>query len=319
MKILVTGAAGFIGFHLSQKLLEKKVKVVGVDNLNRYYSPKLKKSRLEILKRYPHFSFYKIDISSYSQFKKVFEENKFDKICHLAAQAGVRYSLENPFVYEKSNMVGFLNLLELMRQFKIKNLVFASSSSVYGGIKKIPFKETMPINQPISLYAATKAANELYAYAYHHLFGINAVGLRLFTVYGPWGRPDMATFLFTEAILKGKPIKVFNYGKMKRDFTYIDDIVEAITSALEKVEKLGYEIINLGCSRPVLLLDFIKILEKKLGKKAKKEFLPLQPGDVLATYADISKAKKLLDYQPKVKIEEGLEKFANWYRDYYKV
>lgn len=319
MLYLVTGNAGFIGFHLTKRLLEKGQEVVGVDNLNPYYDPKLKRARLAILKKFPHFSFYQVDIAYKEELAKVFAENKIDKVCHLAAQAGVRYSLENPYLYEQSNMVGFLNLLELMRKYEVKSLVYASSSSVYGGIKKIPFNEKMKINKPISLYAATKAANELYAHVYHHLYGLNTIGLRFFTVYGPWGRPDMALFLFTKAILEDKPIKVFNQGQMKRDFTYVDDIVDGIMASLNKVSALGYEVFNLGCADPVNLLDFIKTIEKSLGKRAKKEFLPLQPGDVPNTFADVSKAKKLLDYQPRVKIEEGVGEFVNWYREYYKV
>jgi len=317
MVYLVTGSAGFIGFHLAQKLLQENHKVIGVDNLNSYYDPKLKKARLEILKKQPNFSFYQLDIAEFASFEKVFAENKIDKVCHLAAQAGVRYSLENPHIYEQSNMVGFLNLLELMRQYEVKDLVYASSSSVYGGIKEIPFKEEAKINQPVSLYAATKAANELYAHVYHHLYGLNTIGLRFFTVYGPWGRPDMALFLFTKAILENQSIKVFNQGQMKRDFTYIDDITSGIMASLDKVSELGYEVLNLGCADPVNLLDFIKTIEEGLGKKAKKEFLPLQPGDVSNTYADISKAQKLLGYQPKIKIKKGVERFIDWYRKYY--
>ncbi len=317
MKFLVTGSAGFIGFHLSQKLLQENHQVIGVDNLNDYYDPKLKEVRLEILKKFPRFSFYRLDIADSAKLNQVFAENKIDKVCHLAAQAGVRYSLENPHLYEQSNMVGFLNLLELMRKHKVKDLVYASSSSVYGGIEETPFKEEMKIDKPISLYAATKAANELYAYVYHHLYGLNAVGLRFFTVYGPWGRPDMALFLFTKAILKNQPIKVFNNGRMKRDFTYIDDIINGIMAALDKTATLGYEIFNLGCANPVNLLDFINTIEEKLGQEAKKEFLPLQPGDVVNTYADVSKAKKLLDYQPQTKIKDGVGRFIDWYREYY--
>jgi len=317
MKYLITGCAGFIGFHLARNLLQQNNEIVSVDNLNDYYDPKLKKDRLNILKQYDNFSFSQVDITDYQKLEKVFKEYSPKKVCHLAAQAGVRYSLTHPFVYEKTNMLGFLNILELMRKYKIKDLVFASSSSVYGGIKDIPFREDMNINKPISLYAATKAANELYAYVYHHLYGINAIGLRFFTVYGPWGRPDMALFLFTKAILENKPIKVFNYGKMKRDFTYIDDIVNGITSSLDKVSELGYEIFNLGCSDQIKLIDFIKAIEKELGKKAKKNMLPLQPGDVPETYADVTKAKKLLNYQPKVKIKEGVKKFIKWYKRYY--
>lgn len=319
MVYLVTGCAGFIGFHLTQKLLQKNHQVIGVDNLNSYYDPVLKKARLEILKKHANFSFYQLDIAEFASFEKAFAENKIDKVCHLAAQAGVRYSLENPHIYEQSNMVGFLNLLELMRKYQLKDLVYASSSSVYGGIDKIPFSEDMKIDKPISLYAATKAANELYAHVYHHLYGFNTIGLRFFTVYGPWGRPDMALFLFTKAILENQPIKVFNNGKMKRDFTYIDDIVNGILLSLDKAPQLGYEVFNLGCSNQVELISFIEAIENKLGKKAKKEMLPLQPGDVPETYADVSKAKKMLGYQPKVMIKEGIGRFIDWYNEYYEI
>jgi len=318
MIYLITGAAGFIGFSLSKKLLEKGEQIVGVDNLNNYYySQQLKKDRLKILLRYPNFSFHKIDICDSPKLEKVFSKYKPRRVCNLAAQAGVRYSLENPFAYEKSNMLGFLNILELMRKFKIKNLVFASSSSVYGGIDKTPFKENMQINKPISIYAATKAANEIYSYVYHHLFGINCIGLRFFSVYGPWGRPDMALFLFTKSISEGKKISVFNSGKMSRDFTYIDDIVNGIEKSLEKVEKIGYEIINLGQSKPINLNKFISLIEKKLGKKAKKALLPMQKGDVVQTCASILKAKKILGYTPKTSIEKGISNFINWYKEYY--
>lgn len=317
MKYLITGAAGFIGFSLSKKLLENGEQIVGIDNLNNYYSQQLKKDRLKILLKYPNFSFYKVDICDYPMLEKVFLKNKPRIVCNLAAQAGVRYSLENPFAYEKSNMLGFLNVLELMRKFKIKNLVFASSSSVYGGINKTPFKENMPINKPISVYAATKAANEFYAYVYHHLFGINCIGLRFFSVYGPWGRPDMALFLFTKSISEGKKISVFNFGKMSRDFTYIDDIVNGVEKSLKKVEKIDYEIINLGQSKPINLNKFINLIEKNLGKKAKKDLLPMQKGDVVQTCASILKAKKILGYTPKTSIEKGISNFINWYKEYY--
>lgn len=318
MTYLVTGCAGFIGFHLSKKLLESGGSVVGVDNLNDYYDPQLKRDRLKILSSYENFAFHKLDISDFEDLRKIFSKYKFNKICNLAAQAGVRYSFKNPFVYEKSNVLGFLNVLELMKDFNVKDLVYASSSSVYGDIKEFPFSEEMKINKPVSLYAATKASNELFAYTYHKLYKINTVGLRFFTVYGPWGRPDMAYFSFTEDILKDRSIKVFNYGKMKRDFTYIDDIVNGIVSALEKTKKLRHKVINLGNSNPVSLRYFIKCLEKKLNKKAIKEFLPLQKGDVLETYADLKLAKKNLGYKPTIKIDAGLSNFVDWYADYYK-
>lgn len=316
--ILVTGCAGFIGFHTAKSLLDKGYFVVGVDNLNKYYEPKLKLARLKILKTNNSFRFYKKDICNYKGLDKIFTDCKPEVVCHLAAQAGVRYSVENPMMYEHSNSLGFLTILELLRKHKIKKIVFASSSSIYGGIKNVPYVETMNVNKPESLYAATKAANELYAYSYYQLYGINAVGLRFFTVYGPWGRPDMAVFLFTEAIINNKPIKVFNYGKMKRDFTYIDDVVSGIVRAIEKVGKLKFEIINLGNSSPVELNRFIEVIEGNLGKKAEKELLPKQPGDMLETFADIRKANKLLDYSPTTTIETGVKNFVEWYRENYK-
>lgn len=310
----MTGAAGFIGAHVVKALVERGDEVVGVDNFNDYYNPQLKADRISIfLKNYP-VKIYRLDIADANELKKVFAENQIDKICHLAAQAGVRYSLENPGVYISANIVGTHNILESCRQFGIKHLVFASSSSVYGNNDKIPFAETDPVDRPISLYAATKKSNELEAYTYHHLFGLNAVGLRFFTVYGPWGRPDMAYFKFSDLISQGKPIDVYNQGNLKRDFTYVDDIVAGIKKAIDYCR--GYEIFNLGNNQPVVLHDFIEILEKHLGQKARKNFLPLQPGDVLATYADIIKAKKILDWEPQTKIEDGLHKFVAWYREY---
>lgn len=317
MYILITGAAGFIGFHLSKKLLEEDNVVIGVDNLNNYYSSVLKKDRLKILEKHSSFSFYKVNIADFKAIKKVFEKHKIDVICHLAAQAGVRYSLENPFVYEQSNVLGTLNILEIMRKKDINKLVYASSSSVYGGIKKIPFDEQMDIDKPISLYAATKAATELFVETYCHLFGFKCVGLRYFTAYGPWGRPDMAYFLFTDAIVKGKPIKVFNCGNMKRDFTYIDDVIEGTISAIEKVDQFNHEVFNLGYGDPVNLLDFIKCIEDALGKKTQKKMLPMELGDIKETHADISKAQRFLNYQPKIMINEGVKKFVEWYKYYY--
>jgi len=316
MKILVTGGAGFIGFHLAKKLSEKD-EIVIVDNLSDYYDIKLKEARLEQIK--DKVEFHKIDISDFSSLKKIFEKYEFDLICHIAAQAGVRYSLINPWAYEKSNILGTLNIFELAKKFNIKKVIYASSSSVYGGNKKVPFSEEDKVDKPISLYAATKIANELMAHTYHHLYKIDMVGLRYFTVYGPFGRPDMAMFKFTKNIFEDKPIEVYNFGNMKRDFTYIDDIVEGTIKAINfclNNEDIC-EIINLGNSKPVELNYFIELLEKEIGKEAKKNLLPLQPGDVLKTYADITKAKKLLGWEPKTEIEEGVKKFVEWYRDYY--
>lgn len=315
--VLVTGAAGFIGFHLSKALLESGHKVIGVDNLNPYYDVSLKNARLEILKDYDRFHFYKVDLQDMEALKKAFTEGEPEVICNLAAQAGVRYSLTDPFSYQKSNLEGFLNILELARNTKTRNLVYASSSSVYGSNRKVPFSVKDRVDNPISLYAATKKANELMAHAYHHLYGVPCTGLRYFTVYGPWGRPDMALFLFTDAILKGRPIDVYNYGKMRRDFTYIDDVVEGTVAALHRPS--GYAIFNLGNSKPVELMDFIRVLEMELGMEAEKNLLPIQPGDVPETAADISESREMLGYEPKVSIEEGIKRFVSWYRNYYRV
>jgi len=316
MKLLVTGGAGFIGFYLAKKLSEKE-EVVSVDNLSDYYDIKLKEARLEQIK--DRIEFHKIDISDFSSLKKIFEKYEFDLICHIAAQAGVRYSLINPWAYEKSNILGTLNIFELAKKFNIKKVIYASSSSVYGSNKKVPFSEEDRVDKPISLYAATKIANELMAHTYHHLYKIDMVGLRYFTVYGPFGRPDMAMFKFTKNIFEDKPIEVYNFGNMKRDFTYIDDIIDGTIKAINfclNNEDIC-EIINLGNSKPVELNYFIALLEKEIGKEVKKNFLPLQPGDVLETYADITKAKKILGWEPKTEIEEGVKKFVEWYRDYY--
>jgi len=316
MKILVTGGAGFIGFYLAKKLSEKD-DVVIVDNLSDYYDVKLKEDRLEQIK--DKVEFHKIDISDFSSLKKIFEKYEFDLICHIAAQAGVRYSLINPWAYEKSNILGTLNIFELAKKFNIKKVIYASSSSVYGGNKKVPFSEEDKVDKPISLYAATKIANELMAHTYHHLYKIDMVGLRYFTVYGPFGRPDMAMFKFTKNIFEDKLIEVYNFGNMERDFTYIDDIVDGTIKAINFCLNNNdiCEIINLGNSKPVELNYFIELLEKEIGKEAKKNLLPLQPGDVLKTYADITKAKKLLGWEPKTEIEEGVKKFVEWYRKYY--
>ncbi|MFA6381645.1 MAG: NAD-dependent epimerase/dehydratase family protein [Candidatus Buchananbacteria bacterium] len=315
-KILVTGAAGFIGSQAAKALTAKGDEVIGIDNFNSYYDPKLKEDRVNEFLKSDNFKLYRLDISDFEKLKTVFAENKIDKICHLAAQAGVRYSLTNPGVYIKSNISGTHNLLELAKEFKVTKFIFASSSSVYGGNEKIPFAETDPVDRPISLYAATKKANELEAYVYHHLFGLDVCGLRFFTVYGPWGRPDMALFKFTKAISEGRPIEVYNQGKMQRDFTYIDDIVSGIIKAIDYCR--GYEIFNLGNNEPVELEYFIKAIEEVLGKKSVKNYLPLQPGDVVATYADITKAKSLLTWQPETKIDQGIKNFIGWYKKYYK-
>ena len=314
---LVTGAAGFIGFHTSRRLLDQGETVIGIDNLNDYYDPELKQKRLKILQQYPAFSFEQLDVSDREGVNTLFEKESIDRVCHLAAQAGVRYSLEDPFAYERSNSLGTLTILEAMRHNDVKDIVFASSSSVYGGVKEIPFKEDVKIDKTISLYAATKAACELQAHTYHHLFGINAIGLRFFTVYGPWGRPDMALFLFTKAMLERKPINVFNNGDMVRDFTYIDDIVDGVVACLENVNLLGYEILNLGCSSPVPLMDCIQELETVLGITAEKNMMPMQPGDIRETFADVSKAKRLVGYEPSVQLSEGIREFVKWYTNEY--
>ena len=316
MKVIVTGSAGFIGFHLSKALLEKGDMVIGVDNLNNYYNIKLKQDRNKILAGFANYHFYKADIAKKEKLFSIFEREKPDRVINLAAHAGVRHSLENPFVYEESNLRGFLNVLEACRKYEVKSLIYASSSSVYGNNKKVPFSETDRVDEPISLYAATKKSNEEMAFTYHHLFGLNVTGLRFFTVYGPYGRPDMAYFSFADSITQGKPIQLFNKGKMKRDFTYVEDIVQGIISAL--AHSYPCEIFNLGMGETQTLSDFVFEVEKNLGLNAKKELLPLQPGDVIETSADISKAKKLLGYNPKVNMGAGLKKFVEWYKSYYK-
>lgn len=333
--VLITGAAGFIGFHLTRRLLEKGCKVVGIDNLNAYYEVQLKEARLEKLTSSDNFSFIKADLADRTRIKKVFQENPFDVVVNLAAQAGVRYSLTNPHAYIDANLVGFGNILEGCRHHGVKHLVFASSSSVYGANTKMPFSVHDNVDHPVSLYAATKKANELMAHAYSHLYGLCCTGLRFFTVYGPWGRPDMALFLFTRAILDGKPIKVFNHGKMQRDFTYIDDIVEGVYRVMGSppspdaswrgdqpdpgTSYVNYRVFNIGNNRPVNLMDFIETLENVLGKKAEKDFQDLQPGDVVATYADIEDLKQQVGFAPATPIEEGIRRFVDWYREYYKI
>lgn len=316
MNIFLTGCAGFIGSAVAKNLLQKDHKVVGVDNFNDYYDPKLKYLRARIFLQ-NSLEIIQADITDTKKLHSLFEKNGFDVICHLAAQAGVRYSLTHPYVYEKTNVLGALTLFELAREFKIPKIVYASSSSVYGASTKIPFSENDPVQYPLSLYAATKRSCELMAYTYHHLYGLKCVGLRYFTVYGPWGRPDMALFKFVEAILHGKSIDVYNYGDMERDFTYIDDIVDGTVRALEK--SFEYEIFNLGNNMPIKLDYFIEIIEKQLGKKAKKKLMTLQPGDIIKTYADITKAKKFLGWKPKMPIEEGVMRFIEWYKEYYNI
>lgn len=314
---MVTCAAGFIGFHVSRRLLKMGHAVVGVDNLNPYYDVALKKDRLKILQSNKGFYFFEQDIADLNGLREVFGRHSVERVCHLAAQAGVRYSLQDPFAYQKSNLAGFLNLLELVRRHRVRNFVYASSSSVYGGNQKIPFSVDDRVDSPISLYAATKKSNELMAHAYSHLYEIPCTGLRYFTVYGPWGRPDMALFLFTDAILNQRPIKVYNYGRMKRDFTFIDDIVDGTLAALERPAPC--ELFNLGNSSTAELPDFIGILEEELGMQAEKEMLPIQPGDVPETSADIQRSKELLGFNPHTPLREGVRRFVSWYRDYYGV
>ncbi len=331
--ILVTGTAGFIGFHLAKRLLSEGKKVVGIDNINDYYDVSLKQDRLKMLQENPNFSFYKIDLAHKSDMEKVFKEGQIDVVVNLAAQAGVRYSLQNPHAYIDSNIVGFLNILECCRYNSVKHLVFASSSSVYGANTKMPFSVHDNVDHPVSLYAASKKSNELMAHTYSHLFKLPCTGLRFFTVYGPWGRPDMALFLFTKAILTGEPIKIFNHGKMQRDFTYIDDIVEGIIRVAANPPQpnlnwqgdhpdpgssyTNYKIYNIGNNQPVELMTFIEAIEKALGKVAIKEFLDLQPGDVPATYANVDDLIEDVGFKPKTKIEIGIENFVNWYKSYY--
>lgn len=321
-KILVTGAAGFIGFHLAKRLLERGDEIVGIDNMNDYYTPKLKEARLAQIVNHPSFKFIKGDIADRELMPRLFEDEKFDKVVNLAAQAGVRYSIENPFAYVDSNLVGFANILECCRHNGTKHLVYASSSSVYGGNKKVPFSEEDKVDNPVSLYAATKKANELMASCYTKLYGFPATGLRFFTVYGPWGRPDMAPILFATAIRDGKPIKVFNNGDMMRDFTYVDDIVEGIIRVLDskgdEAPKEGetlHAVYNIGCSNPVKLMDFIDTIEEAMGKKAEKIMMPMQPGDVYQTYADTTRLEQDMGYKPHVSLKEGIGEFIGWFKD----
>lgn len=314
--ILVTGTAGFIGFYIAKALLDSGETVIGIDNFNPYYSPELKRAREEILR--PHKSYVPVeaDLADGEAMRRIFREFSPEKVCHLAAQAGVRYSLRNPHSYQKSNLEGFVNLIEEARLRPVERFVYASSSSVYGGNTKMPYSEDDPVNTPVSLYAATKRANELMAHAYTHLWDLHTVGLRFFTVYGPWGRPDMAYWSFLEAILHHEPIKVFNYGKNRRDFTYIDDVVKGVIAALNVDSLERFEIINLGNNQPEDLTYFIGLLEELSGQEAIKQLVEAQPGDVVATYADIEKARTKLGFAPTTSLKEGLQKFVQWYLDH---
>jgi UDP-glucuronate 4-epimerase len=334
-KILVTGAAGFIGFHLTQTLLARGDKVVAIDNLNDYYDISLKKARLNLLKKQANFSFFQLELADKIGIENLFREHNFEIVVHLAAQAGVRYSLKNPHAYVDSNLVGFVNILEGCRHHKVKHLVFASSSSVYGANTKIPFSVHDNVDHPVSLYAATKKANELMAHTYSHLYHLPTTGLRFFTVYGPWGRPDMAYFIFTKNILEGKPIEIFNYGKMQRDFTYIDDIIEGVVRVMDKTaesnpnwnsnkpdpgtSKAPYKIYNIGNNQPVELMRFIEVIEDCLGMKAEKNLLPIQPGDLPTTYADVDDLFHDVGFKPSTSTEVGVANFINWYKVFYQI
>ena len=315
--ILVTGAAGFIGYHLSRKLLDRGDKVVGLDNLNNYYDVQLKRDRLEQLEPFSNFSFYKMDLCDRDGLKSLFEKHSITRICHLAAQVGVRYSLVNPYTYQKSNIEGFLNVIDLAREYKTANFVYASSSSVYGDNKKTPFSAEDRVDAPISFYGVTKRTNELTAFSYHHAHGLPVTGLRFFTVYGPWGRPDMAPFIFTKKIIAGEPIDVYAHGKTKRSFTYIDDIVQGVTLTLDNPKPCA--IYNIGNDRTEDLERFIEVIETCVGKKAARNYLPIQPGEMAETWADIEPIKKDHGYRPTTNIEQGMKFLVEWYRKYYKV
>lgn len=334
-KTLVTGCAGFIGFFVARRLIAQGIEVTGLDNLNNYYDVNLKHARLAQLEGQPNFRFVKLDLENRDGMARLFREVTPDKVIHLAAQAGVRYSLTDPYAYVNANLVGFINVLEGCRHAHVRHLVFASSSSVYGANTRMPFSVRQSVDHPVSLYAATKKSNELMAHCYAHLYRLPCTGLRFFTVYGPWGRPDMALFLFTRAILEGRPIQVFNYGKMRRDFTYIDDIVEGVLRVADRIPQpdpawssdapdcasssAPYRIYNIGNHNPVELMEFIETLERKLGKRAEKELLPLQDGDVPATYADVDDLVRDTGFMPRTAIEKGIGRFVDWYREYYKV
>lgn len=318
MKILVTGSSGFIGFHTCLLLLKNKHYVVGIDNLNDYYDLNLKKSRLRILKKFNNFKFLKKDIENKNIVKK-FKANEIDIIINLAAQAGVRHSLKDPYSYINSNVLGHVNMLELAKKVRAKKFIYASSSSVYGSNKTLPFSTKQRVDNPVSIYAASKKSGELISESYAHLFGIQCIGLRFFTVYGPWGRPDMATFIFTKKIFEGKEIEVFNNGKMKRDFTFINDIIDGIMGAVKLNKKFEHKIYNLGNNNPEDLSNFINLIEETIGIKAKKRLLPIQPGDVKETFAEISESTKDLNFKPKVNIKEGIPRFVEWYKSYYKI
>lgn len=316
MNILITGAAGFIGYHAAQRLLGEGHHVTGVDNLNSYYDPALKRARLSRLSGHPGFQFIEADLAQTLAVEAVFAREPYDVILHLAAQAGVRYSLENPHAYTNSNVTGFLNILEGCRHKGIPRLIYASSSSVYGGNTKTPFAVGDPVDTPVSLYAATKRANELMAHTYTHLFGFATTGLRFFTVFGPWGRPDMAPFRFADAIARGARIDIYNYGRMQRDFTYIDDIVEGLVRTIDRPHT-GHRLYNIGNCSPVNLMDFVHALERAFGKRAKRRFMPLQPGDVVATHADVEAFRVYTGFQPSTPVEDGVARFVEWYRSYY--
>jgi UDP-glucuronate 4-epimerase len=335
VSVLLTGAAGFIGYHVAQRLLTDGHRVVGLDNLSDYYDPTLKQARLDLLASHPEFTFERVDVSNRKTMAEVFGRHRPARVVHLAAQAGVRYSIVNPYAYIDANVIGFANILEGCRHDGVEHLVFASSSSVYGANTRLPFSAHDSVDHPLSLYAATKKANELMAHSYAHLYGLPCTGLRFFTVYGPWGRPDMALFLFTRAILEGRPIDVFNEGRMQRDFTYIDDVVEGVVRVLAKppapdpawsgdrpdpgTSRAPYRIYNVGNDRPIELLRYIEVLEECLGRTAKKNLLPLQPGDVVVTRADIDDLARDFGYRPRTTIEEGVHRFVDWYRTYYRV
>ncbi len=322
VSILVTGIAGFIGSHVARVLLERGEQIIGIDNFSDYYDVNLKKNRLKGLENFDNFTFHNVDISNIVSVENIYKKYDFNKVCHLAAQAGVRYSLEAPMEYINTNIVGHTNILECCRNYNVKNIVYASSSSVYGGNTKVPFSVKDRVDNPVSLYAATKRADELISYTYHHLYDLNTIGLRFFTVYGPWGRPDMATWIFTKKIINKEPIDVYNNGNMERDFTYIDDIVAGTISVLDSINKEGLKlskVYNIGNNKPENLLSFISVIENYLNIKAIKIFKPMQPGDVMKTYADISDIKNDFNFLPTTSIKEGIPKFIDWYKLYHKL